>query len=158
MANDPAGDGQALIVTVAPNGAYKQAHHHPALPLTPRTLASTARRCLDAGAAMLHLHVRKPDGTHSLDAQDYRDAVAAVRKAVGDHMVVQITTEAAGVYAPPQQMAVVRELRPEAVSVGLREFRGPTVSEQALSAFFQDLLNSQAMTQVILYDADDVRD
>ena len=43
-----------LILTVAPNGAYKQAADHPALPLTPSHLAAEAKRCLDAGAAMLH--------------------------------------------------------------------------------------------------------
>ena len=47
-----------LILTVAPNGAYKQHSDHPAVPLTPQALADTARRCLDAGAAMLHLHIR----------------------------------------------------------------------------------------------------
>ena len=67
MANETPTNNDQLILIVAPNGSYKQADQHPALPLTPRTLASTARRCLDAGAAMLHLHVRRPDGAHSLE-------------------------------------------------------------------------------------------
>ena len=32
-----------LIVTVAPNGAYKQPADHPAVPITPATLATTAK-------------------------------------------------------------------------------------------------------------------
>lgn len=56
----------ALILTVAPNGAYKTRRDHPAVPLTPAELAQTAKACLAAGAAMLHLHVRRPDGSHSL--------------------------------------------------------------------------------------------
>ena len=55
-----------LILTVAPNGAYKQAADHAGVPLTPTALADTARRCLDAGAAMLHLHIRDAQGRHSL--------------------------------------------------------------------------------------------
>ena len=47
-----------LIVTVAPNGAYKQPADHSAVPITPATLATTAKACLDAGAAMLHMHIR----------------------------------------------------------------------------------------------------
>lgn len=147
-----------LIVTVAPNGAYKTHEQHPALPMTPSAIAETARACLDAGAAMLHMHVRKPDGAHSLDADAYLAATEAVRKAVGQEMVIQITTEAAKVYAPPAQMAVVRDVHPEAVSVGLRELHVPAVSDETLSGFFQWLVEADIMTQVILYDEADVRD
>lgn len=145
-----------LIVTVAPNGAYKLPAQHPALPITAETLADTAKACLDAGAAMLHMHVRHPDGRHLLDAHAYQQATAAVRRAVGRQLVVQITTEAAQVYQPPHQMAVVREARPEAVSVGLRELLQPGVSEQELHGFFQWLVDNDVMTQVILYDTVDV--
>lgn len=147
-----------LILTVAPNGAYKTLAQHPAVPITADTLAQTAKTCLDAGASMLHMHVRKPDGAHSLDADAYLAATAAVRQAVGQEMVIQITTEAAKVYAPPAQMAVVREVRPEAVSVGLRELHVPGVTDAELGAFFQWLVDTDIMTQVILYDEADVRD
>ena len=147
-----------LILTVAPNGAYKTHAQHPAVPMTPDTLATTARDCLDVGVSMLHIHVRKPDGAHSLDAEAYLAATAAVRKAVGQEMVIQITTEAAKVYAPPAQMAVVRAVHPEAVSVGLRELRGPDVSDEVLGSFFNWLVEADIMTQVILYDEADVLD
>jgi len=143
---------EPLIVTVAPNGAYKTHEQHPAVPLTAASLADTAKACLQAGAAMLHMHVRRPDGRHLLDAQAYRDATEAVRKAVGSQLVVQITTEAAKVYEPAAQMTVVREVVPEAVSVGLRELHVPGVSEVELGSFFQWLVEQRVMTQVILYD------
>ena len=146
-----------LILTVAPNGAYKTRDDHPAVPLTPAELAATAKSCLDAGAAMLHLHVRKPDGSHSLHPDDYRAATAVVRQAVGQELVIQITTESAGVYAAPQQIAVVHEVRPEAVSVALRELCRPELDRQMLSTFFHHLAATRVMTQVILYDAADVR-
>lgn len=145
-----------LILTVAPNGAYKTHEQHPAVPLTPDALAETAKSCLDVGAAMIHMHVRRPDGRHLLDAQAYQDATAAVRRAVGESLVIQITTEAAQVYAPPAQMAVVRETRPEAVSVGLRELLKPEVSEEELHSFFSWLVQEGIMTQVILYNEEDV--
>jgi len=104
---------QPIAIAVAPNGARKTHADHPALPITPDELAACARQCVDAGAAMLHLHVRRPDGTHSLEPDDYRPAVAAVQQAVGDALVLQITTEAVGIYTPAQQMASVRALQPE---------------------------------------------
>ena len=74
-------DPAPLVLTVAPNGARAGRHDHPALPLDPAALAATARACLDAGAAVLHLHVRDANDRHSLDAGRYREALAAVRAA-----------------------------------------------------------------------------
>lgn len=147
----------SLIITVAPNGAYKQAEDHPALPLTAADLAQTAKRCLDAGAAMLHLHIRDAQGRHSLDVEGYRDALRAVRAAVGDAMVLQVTSEAARVYQAPAQMAMVQAVRPEAVSVGLRELDQPEIGEIGLAQFFGWLVRERTMTQVILYDLADLQ-
>ena len=146
-----------VIITVAPNGAYKKTADHPAVPLTADALAVEARACLDAGAAMMHMHVRKPDGSHLLDAQAYRDALAAVQRAVGDELLVQVTSEAAGVYQAAEQIAMVRELQPEAVSIGLREIAVPGIPEAELAAFLAWLADRRVMTQIILYDDADVR-
>jgi 3-keto-5-aminohexanoate cleavage enzyme len=147
---------QSLIITVAPNGAYKQGSDHPAVPLTRDDIVATARSCLDAGASMLHLHIRDAQGRHSLDVPTYRDTLAAVRASVGRNMVLQVTSEAAKVYQAPAQIAMVRELRPEAVSVGLRELDQAEVGEAGLATFFGWLKAERIMTQVILYDAADV--
>jgi 3-keto-5-aminohexanoate cleavage enzyme len=110
-----------LVLMVAPNGARSGKADHPNLPMTPDEIAREAARCCEAGATGLHLHVRAQDGQHSLEPALYRDAIAATRRAVGERMVVQTTTEAVGRYSPEEQMKAVRELRPEAVSLGLRE-------------------------------------
>jgi uncharacterized protein (DUF849 family) len=146
-----------LIITSAPNGAYKQLKDHAQVPLTAERLAQTAKSCLDAGASMLHLHIRDAQGGHSLDLQGYRDATAAVRAAVGQEMVLQITSEAAKVYQAPQQIAMVQALRPEAVSVGLREVDQPEIGETGLAEFFSGLVRDQVMTQVIVYDVKDLQ-
>lgn len=146
-----------LLITVAPNGAYKQLQDHPAVPLTPEGLAQTAKVCLDAGAAMLHLHIRDAQGGHSLDVAGYREALRVVRAAVGTEMILQVTSEAARVYRAPQQLAMVQELVPEALSVGLREIDQPEVGGAGLARFFAWLNEHRVMTQVILYDEQDLR-
>ncbi|MDO9147735.1 MAG: 3-keto-5-aminohexanoate cleavage protein [Hydrogenophaga sp.] len=145
-----------LLITVAPNGAYKQVQDHPALPVTPEHLAQTAKVCLDAGAAMLHLHIRDAQGGHSLDVAGYREALRVVRAAVGPDMILQVTSEAAKVYQAPQQLAMVQELVPEALSVGLREIDQPEVGEAGLARFLAWLVEHRVMTQVILYDEQDL--
>lgn len=147
---------QPIAIAVAPNGARKTHADHPALPITPDELAACARQCVDAGAAMLHLHVRRPDGTHSLEPGDYRPAIAAVRHAVGDALVIQITTEAVGIYTPEQQMASVRALQPEAISAALRELAPDAAHEAEAARFFGELAAARTAIQYILYSADDV--
>ncbi|WP_343660166.1 3-keto-5-aminohexanoate cleavage protein [Ralstonia sp.] len=145
-----------IAIAVAPNGARKTHADHPALPITPDELAACARQCVDAGAAMLHLHVRRPDGTHSLEPEDYRPAIAAVQRAVGDALVIQITTEAVGIYTPEQQMASVRALQPEAISAALRELAPEAAHEAQAARFFCELAAARTAIQYILYSADDV--
>lgn len=146
-----------LLITVAPNGAYKQRPDHPALPLTTSELGQTAKQCLDAGAAMIHMHIRDADGRHSLDVQGYRDAQQAVKAAVGDELIIQVTSEAARVYKAPEQIAMVTALKPEAVSVGLREVDQPEIGEAGLAQFFGWLAKERVMTQVIVYDVADLQ-
>jgi uncharacterized protein (DUF849 family) len=89
--------------------------------------------------------------------EGYRQAQQAVRAAVGDALVIQVTSEAAKVYEAPAQIAMVRALRPEAVSVGLREVDQPAIGEAGLADFFGWLARERVMTQVIVYDVADLR-
>ncbi|WP_353191561.1 3-keto-5-aminohexanoate cleavage protein [Pandoraea pnomenusa] len=147
---------RAFALAVAPNGARRTHVDHAALPMTPGELGACAKACLDAGAAMIHLHVRKPDGTHSLEVAHYEAGIAAVRRAVGDALVLQVTTEAVGIYTPAQQIATVHALRPEAISVALREVSPDAAHAPAAEAFFEWLWQEHITAQYILYDTEDV--
>jgi uncharacterized protein (DUF849 family) len=152
-----ASDWTPLILAVAPNGARKSKADHPALPIEPDEIARAAAACLEAGAAMIHLHVRDRDGNHSLDVEAYRAAIAALRREVGERMVIQVTTEAVGRYRLDEQMAMVRELRPEAVSLALRELAPDKAAEPAAAEFFAWLRHEQIRPQFILYSEEDLR-
>ncbi|MEK9970031.1 MAG: 3-keto-5-aminohexanoate cleavage protein [Ferrovibrio sp.] len=146
------------IIAVAPNGARKLKADHPAVPLSADELGVCAAQCLDAGAAMIHLHVREPNsGKHSLDADLYREAIKAVRREAGDDLIVQATSEAAGVYERHQQMAAMRALMPEACSLAVREILPDADSEKDGAAFLSELHKAGVMMQYILYADTDVQ-
>ncbi len=145
-----------LVISVAPNGARRTQADHPALPLTPAELAEAAAACLDAGAAMIHLHVRDEAGRHVLDPIGYAEAITAIRRRVGDRLVIQITTEAVGRYSAEEQMALVRTVRPEAVSLALAEIVPDTDAEPRAAAFLDRLASNGTQAQYILYTAADV--
>ena len=115
-----------------------------------------ARRCADAGATIIHLHVRTKEGQHSLDPDLYRFAMDAVRADVGERMALQITTEAVGMYEPEQQMAVVRALKPEAVSLALRELIPDETHIDQARDFLSWLHQEKIAPQFILYTPEDV--
>lgn len=145
-----------FVIMAAPNGARRTQADHPNLPVTPAALAYTAAACLEAGAAALHLHVRDRDQRHILDAEAYGEALAAIRRTVGDRLILQITTEAVGRYTAPEQQAVVRAVRPESVSVALREMVPDAAHEHAAAAFYAWCRTEAVAVQHILYDGDDV--
>ncbi|MCW5773123.1 MAG: 3-keto-5-aminohexanoate cleavage protein [Rhodospirillaceae bacterium] len=146
-----------FIVGVAPNGARKTKADHPALPLTVDDIVRTAAACRDAGAAFIHLHIRDKAGKHLLDAEIYRAVTAAIRREVGDSLIVQITTESVGIYLPGYQMAMVREARPEACSLAIREIVPNAAAERDAAAFFAWMAAEGVQPQYILYTADEVR-
>lgn len=143
------------ILAVAPNGARKMPADYPGLPITPADLACEARACLEAGASVIHLHVRDDEGGHSLDVGRYREAIQEIRKAVGDELLIQVTSEAVGIYDADAQMAMVRELVPEAVSLAIREVAPETCDGQELSAFCAFMREADILPQFILYAPED---
>jgi uncharacterized protein (DUF849 family) len=145
-----------FLLAVAPTGARRSQRDHPALPLTSEEIARTALACVQAGAAMLHLHVRGADGAHSLDVGLYREATSELRRAVGDRLLVQVTSEAVGRYRPEEQMALVRALRPEAVSLALREVVPDAAGEGAARTFFAELREAAILPQLILFSPDEL--
>ncbi|MFN4140500.1 3-keto-5-aminohexanoate cleavage protein [Aestuariivirga sp.] len=150
----PAG---SIFLAVAPNGARKTKSDHPRLPLSAAELADCAAACREGGACMIHLHVRDAAGRHSLDIDAYREATRAIRSAVGDSLVIQVTSEAVGTYTPGEQMSMVRGLKPEAVSIAVRELFSGQAPEQEVASFLTWAHAAGIVMQFILYDAADVR-
>ncbi|TKT82683.1 3-keto-5-aminohexanoate cleavage protein [Aquamicrobium sp. LC103] len=144
--------GLPFAIAVAPNGARRTRKDHPRLPMTAAEIARDAAEAREAGAAMIHLHVRDSEGRHTLDVGLYREAVKAVHGAVGGDLVVQITTEAVGIYRPEEQIAVVDALRPESVSVALREILPPESDEHEAASFFARMEESGILHQIIVYE------
>lgn len=142
-------------IMVAPNGARRTKADHPRLPISAEEIATTAAACFAAGAGAIHLHVRDTGGRHVLDAGRYRQVIGLINMAVPE-MMVQVTTEAVGLYTPAEQMALVRDLRPRAISAAIREFV-PNEDAETAAADFHDWCVSQSIAvQHIVYDAGDV--
>ena len=69
-----------LLIVAALNGT-RQRDACPKVPLSPEELAAEAKRAVEAGAGMVHVHARKSDGSSTFDFV-IDDIVAAIRSAV----------------------------------------------------------------------------
>ena len=148
---------QPTIIMAAPNGARKVKTDHPAMPVTIVETIAAAKECHAAGASILHAHVRDDDGKHLLDSGRYQTLLNGLRTEV-PNMLVQITTEAVGIYTPQQQSKLVFDLKPDFVSVGFREMigDGSQVARDHAAHFYHHSLDNQIHVQHILYDVDDL--
>lgn len=80
-----------LIIVVAPVGAEVTRKEQPNLPITPEEIAREVRACREAGASVVHLHVRDRDGKPTQDKAAFRQVIEAIKEQVPD-IIVQVST------------------------------------------------------------------
>jgi 3-keto-5-aminohexanoate cleavage enzyme len=141
----------SLSIMVAPNGARKTKRDHPRIPILAEEIAQEAAACAVAGAQALHLHVRDDLGEHSLDPTRYLTAMAAVRKVAGEELILQITTESVGRFAPSEQIEVVQAVCPEAVSIAVKELVPDYASETSAAGLYLWAFRNGIAVQHIIY-------
>ena len=145
----------SAIVIAAPNGARKTKRDHPALAVNiPETVAE-ANRCFEAGATVLHAHVRDNNEEHVLDPGLYRELLSEMRAQVPE-MLVQMTTEAVGRYAPAQQAECVYAVEPEMISMAVREMASEDGDLVLARQFYQWTHDNQVHIQHIVFDTNDL--
>ena len=71
--------GNKVIITVALNGGMQQDRDGAVVPKQPAEIGEAAARCYEAGAAMVHVHARGPDGRNTGDRQVYGEIIREIR-------------------------------------------------------------------------------
>jgi 3-keto-5-aminohexanoate cleavage enzyme len=107
-----------VVITCSISGAIANREQCPAIPYTPAEYAAEARRIVDEGGVMIHIHARKPDGTPSYEVQDFQAITDAIRDEVGDAVIVNYSTGTIGV--PVQKrIEYLRACRPEVAALNM---------------------------------------
>ncbi len=106
-----------VIITCAITGAETSQARQPALPITPAQQAQASKECVEAGASVIHLHVREDDGTPSQRPERFAEAISAIRSQAPG-VVVQISTGGA-VGETIENRARPLSLKPEMASLNL---------------------------------------
>jgi 3-keto-5-aminohexanoate cleavage enzyme len=106
-----------VIITCSISGSLADREQCPAIPYTPAEYAAEARRAVDEGAAMIHIHARRPDGVPSYEAEDFQAIAEAILAAVDD-VIVNFSTGAIGVPID-KRVAYLRACRPDIAALNM---------------------------------------
>jgi 3-keto-5-aminohexanoate cleavage enzyme len=107
-----------VVITCSISGAIANREQCPAIPYTPAEYAAEARRIVDEGGAMIHIHARKVDGTPSYEVEDFQAITDAIRAEVGDQVIVNFSTGTIGVPVE-KRIAYLRACRPEVAALNM---------------------------------------
>ena len=102
---------EKLIITAAICGAEVTKASNPAVPYTVEEMVREAKAAYEAGAAILHIHVRRDDGTPTQDRERFREVMDAIRKELPDVIMIPSTGGATGM--SPEERLQPTELFPE---------------------------------------------
>ncbi len=106
-----------VVITCSISGVIANREQCPAIPYTPEEYGAEAKRAVDEGASMIHIHARKPDGTPSYEIEDFSAITEAIRGAVDD-VIVNYSTGTVGV-PTSKRIEYLRACRPEVAALNM---------------------------------------
>lgn len=100
---------RSCMITCALSGVVANRAQCPAIPYTPEEYAEEARRAYEAGASVVHVHARTPDGLPSYEVQDYRNIYDAITAACP--IIINFSTGAISI-TTEQKTAHIQAIKP----------------------------------------------
>ncbi len=87
---------EKLIITAAICGAEVTKEMNPAVPYTVEEMVREAKSAYEAGAAIIHIHVREDDGTPTQSKARYKEVIDAILEVIPDVILIPSTGGAVG--------------------------------------------------------------
>jgi 3-keto-5-aminohexanoate cleavage enzyme len=123
-----------VVISAALTGVLATREQCPAIPYTPKEIAEEATRAADAGAAIVHIHARTPEGGPEWRVETFAEILSEVR--ARSDVIVNFSTGAIGVPVE-QRIAHIRELKPEIGALNMGSMNYAIYSEKR-KVFYHD--------------------
>ncbi len=140
-----------VVLTCAISGAIANRDQCPAIPYTPEEYAAEARRIVDEGGAMIHIHARTREGVPSFEVEDFRTITEAIRAEVDD-VIVNYSTGAIGVPIE-KRLAYLRELRPDVAALNMSSMNYAKYSHRRKDFVFKAVFENSFDTIIEFLEA-----
>ena len=146
---------QKLIITAAICGAEVLKEHNPAVPYTVEECVREAKSAYDAGASIIHLHVRYDDGTPTQDKNRFKQVMDAIKAVIPDVIIQPSTGGAVGMTNDERLQPT--ELNPEMATLdcGTLNFGGDEVfmnTENTIKYFGQRMIERGIKPELEVFD------
>src|SRR4051794_34093543 len=135
-----------VVITCSISGAVANRDQCPAIPYTPEEYGAEAKRAVDEGATMIHIHARTPDGVPSYEIEDFRAITEAILGAVDD-VVINYSTGAIGI-PNEKRIAYLRELKPDVAALNMSSMNYAKYSKRRKDFVFKTVFENSFDTIV----------
>jgi uncharacterized protein (DUF849 family) len=109
---------EKVVITAAITGAVHTPSMSPYLPITPEEIADEAVKAAEAGAAIVHIHVRDPStGKPTSDLELFRTVLTEIKRR--SEVIINTTTGGGFGMTAEERLAVVPAFRPEMASFNM---------------------------------------
>lgn len=146
---------EKLIITAAICGAEVTKEHNPNVPYTVEEIGNEAEKAYKAGASIIHLHVRKDDGTPTQDRERFRQCIEEIRRRCPDVIIQPSTGGAVGMTNEERLQPV--DLAPEMATLdcGTCNFGGDEIfvnTENDIKAFGEKMIQMGVKPEIEVFD------
>jgi 3-keto-5-aminohexanoate cleavage enzyme len=125
-----------VVIAVAITGSVPRKKDNPALPVLPAEQIESTHAAFEAGATLVHIHVRNDDETSSSDPERFRQVQEGVRKHCPG-MIVQFSTGGRGRDPSARGLSLVH--RPDMASLSTGSVNFPTIIYENHATLVVDL-------------------
>lgn len=146
---------EKLIITTAICGAEVLKEHNPAVPYTVEEMVREAKSAYDAGASIIHLHVRHNNGTPTQDKARFSEMIQAIKAVIPDVIIQPSTGGAVGMTNDERLQPT--ELKPEMATLdcGTLNFGGDEVfmnTENTIKYFGERMISLGIKPELEVFD------
>ncbi len=148
---------EKLIITAAICGAEVKKEHNQAVPYTIEEIAREAKSAYDAGASIIHLHVREDDGTPTQSKKRFQECIDAIKGVCPDVIIQPSTGGAVGMTDEDRLQSIFVNPKPEFATLdcGSCNFGGDEVfvnTDNTIKNFAQTMLENNIKPEIEVFD------
>ena len=146
-------ENNPYIITVAITGSVPKKSDNPSVPITVSEQIDSTKKCYDAGASLVHLHVRNDDESPSSDVYKFKELLIGIRESCPD-IIIQFSTGGRG--RSQQERGAMLYLEPDMASLATGSVNFPnSIYENPPSLIYElakDMIKYSIKPEVEIFD------